>query len=300
MNLSLMIKTLMLKMIMNMWMMIKMLKMIMKPSSWPWQDSTLPNADHCLLPNFLDHLKSVTTNKHINWTRLHGLPTDRFRCCLSWRIWMLNMIEMKGEEEDEGGEGEIQADPWVSCCRIRIAPVILIVMICTPTSTVVFFIAKEHSGTVDCDSTSLTRPDSVEVVERYLVEIGRVWHCCRPKGDRPTRPEGPAGLLKVHITRHRRRLKRQMAFQIWAGCQYPPRGELKFVLNTGLPNTFADSKWPFQWPDLQGHPREAPIQIINIPSEKFSAEIVPGKIISRLRVLGNVSSRDSAKCLVVI
>ena len=35
MNLSLMIKTLMLKMIMNMWMMIKMLKMITKPPSWP-------------------------------------------------------------------------------------------------------------------------------------------------------------------------------------------------------------------------------------------------------------------------
>ena len=44
----------------------------------------------------------------------------------------------------------------------------------TPTHTVVSFIAAEHSGTVDCDSTSLTRPDSVEVVERYLVAIGRV------------------------------------------------------------------------------------------------------------------------------
>ena len=35
----------------------------------------------------------------------------------------------------------------------------------TPTHTVVSFIAAEHSGTVDCDSTSLTRPDSVEVVD---------------------------------------------------------------------------------------------------------------------------------------
>ena len=57
MNLSLMIKTLMLKMIMNMGMMIKMLKMTTKPPFWLLQDSTLPNADHCLF---------VTTNKHIN------------------------------------------------------------------------------------------------------------------------------------------------------------------------------------------------------------------------------------------
>ena len=69
---------------------------------------------------------------------------------------------------------------------------------------------------------------------------------------------------------HRRRQKRQMAFQIW-DLSIPTQGRAQICPKYGFTKHFCSSEWPFQWPDLQGHPREARIHIKNIPSATLSS-----------------------------
>ena len=92
------------------------------------------------------------------------------------------------------------------------------------------------------------------------------------------------------------------------GCQYPPRGELKFVLNTGLPNTFHRPNDLLN--DLVSRATQGSLQFrlktCHLEKKLFSVGTVPRKmIIFRLSIRGNISSwnwalMEWAKCLFVI
>ena len=114
-----------------------------------------------------------------------------------------------------------------------------------------------HGGVFDCCYTGAPvihhrlreqTPDLVVERYRHHDQLDDGQPTTRHQRDRATWADGPAGLLELGITAQRRRLLRQMAFQIWgwrAVKNHP--GEDQICPKYGFTKHFSPSRWPFQW-----------------------------------------------------